>query len=209
MSNTRLATGIINLMIGAALLKRSTSLAFMVLFLALLVQGTAESIRGQERISESRDADRFVTTVLSDFGAVSSRYLALKISTKDFSGKVVIPNGDLYLALNAETPLSESEYIARLRSIIKSDSKLKISSHVWKSANFRLVDDRILGSLNHSPANHLIEEMFAGGRIRPSVRESDIPAVIWKLFGLGMATRSDDETGTLLLAAAGQLNKPQ
>lgn len=141
----------------------------------------------------------FYDKVLSDYSD-HSLFVAVDIKSREYTGRVVIKNADLYYFFNQTKGYDKEKYKAFMKKLLLNKTRLSIetaSLSKWGFVNVTGVNG--VKKYSSKSLQEFINHYFQGKVIKDNVGDDERNAIINKLFEWKIATRIDDETGYLVI----------
>jgi len=165
-------------------------------------------IMASQCLGQSSD---FYDKVLSDKGNHSS-FIAIDIASSEYKGRVIIQNGSLLIFLYETKGLAEKDYQAFMKAHLLDKLRLDVGDASLSKWGFMKVVDvssvrkqaskgieefiRYYFRAVGNERNALTNRLFV---IKNGISDNERNAIINKLFEWGIASRTDDETGLLVV----------
>jgi hypothetical protein len=153
--------------------------------------------------------DRFASYVLNDFDRYSA-FLAVDVISDEYSGPVIIQNGDLYYFLNQTSGFNKAKYKASMTKLLLTKAKLRIGKTPLSKWGFLKVSksDGVLGA-GKNGAGSFVSHYFTNGVLNDGIADEDRNAIISTLFEWRIPSRIDDLTGYLVILRLTLSNSPR
>lgn len=149
--------------------------------------------------NNNNNNNAFYNKVLSDFNK-SSDFIALNVKTRDYNGRVLIQNLDLYNYLHSVRGLDTSSYRTDMEKILARRRTLRLNSSDFLKWKFIKVKEMTNVYLNANKGiNSFLEYYFDGTVFKYAVSLDEMNAVINQLFYWQVAVKFDGITGQLIL----------
>jgi hypothetical protein len=147
-------------------------------------------------------SDSFYNKVLNDFKP-HSYYISLKIKRSQYEGIAIIENGDLFYWFNNQKGINQEEYVIYMKDLLKNKKRLDLGDIDTNRWGFFSVSSNYMLLKEHS--NKRIWD-FINANFHPFGNELFVindPTEQWRVinefFQVGIASRTDDESGYLFL----------
>jgi hypothetical protein len=142
----------------------------------------------------------FYDKVLGNY-SLHSTFIATDVQSKEYTGRVVIENGDLYYFFRQTRGYDQKSYMAFMRERLLNKDRISLGNVSLKKWGFYKV--AAINSVEKHASNGLekfIDHYFQGIVIRDGIRDAERNAVISKLFEFGVVAHIDCETGYLVIS---------
>lgn len=128
-------------------------------------------------------------------------FITIKVKSREFSGKVVVENSDLFYYFNQEKKMSKTDYKKMIIQHIEHNSSIDIGNA--DLVRWGLVKVPLIRSVNLNAKKgleHFIKIYFNGNILKDGITDKERTVIIQKLFEWRILTVIDDETGYLLIS---------
>lgn len=142
----------------------------------------------------------FFDKLLNDFERYSW-FISVKINSFEYNGKAIIENDDLFYFLNQTQKLDREQYRKVIGEKLKNNGTLEIGQESLVKWNFIKVPD--ISSINQNAqkgVRKFVKIYFDGKVLKDGITDEERTAVIQKLFDWKIASKTDDESGCLILS---------
>ena len=141
----------------------------------------------------------FYDKVLRDQGN-HSFFIAVDVVSSEYTGRVIIQNGDLLYFLNQTKGLDAEGYRAFMRAQLSNKTRLNIGdARLSKWGFIKVVDVGSVRKQASKGIEEFIRHYFRGRVIKDGIGDEMRNAIINRLFEWGIASKTDDETGYLVV----------
>jgi len=142
----------------------------------------------------------FYDRILNDF-STSSTFIVVEVQSKEFRGRAVIENGDLFFFFHQTKGFNEKQYMTYAKNILSTNTRILLNDEDLSKWRFAKVEE--VASVRAEALKgreKFIDNYFIRKAMKNEAEKSiERNAIIDQLFTWQIATRVDDESGYLMI----------